>query len=362
MLTKIRHGRSSAFQLPTHKVLPKLFRSQAIILMLVSILCCLSSGCATKDTTNLKRQTVSEWRKTYNSSGNKQSLQTKLLSTPPIQVSTQPPVTPQTPEEVLAKQIAQVAATNKAAEEARTALLALAAQASKAVAPQPKITARFQLMADEKAVEEFGEAFGTAFYVGEVSIENQEDKPFLAYGASLLTRVNYHLLPNDLVGENELDPELFLRLLTNGCASMRRPSTYADIISIFDYQKQSSTKQQIINYLKSAGEVAAGATVFVHGADYSKVVALITGVITPELEKRLLWDIILHSKNLESRSFKELEEIPAGSGITRVVFFPRGGITGIIDKHRVYISSFDFSQPVGISGSLITKDPKQAQP
>ncbi|MFO1458213.1 MAG: hypothetical protein U1G08_02320 [Verrucomicrobiota bacterium] len=81
-----------------------------------------------------------------------------------------------------------------------------------------------------------------------------------------------------------------------------------------------------------------------------------TGIIIPELQKNLLWDILLHAKNLEARSLKEIEEIPAAGSIHRVVFFPKRGIPGVIDNKLVYISSFQNRAPVVVSGSLIKKE------
>ena len=97
----------------------------------------------------------------------------------------------------------------------------------------------------------------------------------------------------------------------------------------------SDPKQQTIDYMKSAGEIAAGATVFVGGATYSKAVAFVTGIVTTEVEKRLLWDILLHAKNLEARSLKDLEEVAPISAIHRLVFFPKRGLPGMVDGFPV---------------------------
>jgi hypothetical protein len=65
--------------------------------------------------------------------------------------------------------------------------------------------------------------------------------------------------------------------------------------------------------------------------------------------------VLLHSKNLESRSLKEVEEIAGNASIHKVVFFPKRGVPGILDGCPVYISSFKPYMPIVISGSFINK-------
>jgi hypothetical protein len=86
------------------------------------------------------------------------------------------------------------------------------------------------------------------------------------------------------------------------------------------------------------GEVAAGAAVFISGVDYSKGVALFTGVLIPELEKQLLWDVLLHLKNLEQRSLKEVEEIAERGQVRRVVFFPRRALPNFLPPFPMYVA------------------------
>ncbi len=213
-------------------------------------------------------------------------------------------------------------------------------------------TAWLQIMAEPNVEEEFGKGFSDTFFVAEVVIQNPSTSPVLVYSASMEVPVSYFysqkdwemVRTNKSVARHEYFP------------TIRRPSTFSDILAVFDFQRQSNGRQTLINYLKSAGEIAAGAGVFVGGANYPKAVSFATGIVVPELEKRLLWDIILHAKNLESRSFKEIEEIPSLGAIHRLVFFPRGRIPGIAGNGMfVYISKFDSRHPLQVSGTLINK-------
>lgn len=150
------------------------------------------------------------------------------------------------------------------------------------------------------------------------------------------------------------------RFLSKVRSEERRPSTFSDILAVFEYLRHKNTKQQVIDYLRSAGEIAAGATVFVGGATYPRAVSLGTGIVLVELEKRMLWDLLLHAKNLESRSMKEIEELPPFKPITKLVFFPRTGIYGIFPNAPVYISNFKPHAQVHIQGAVISSQRKAA--
>lgn len=224
---------------------------------------------------------------------------------------------------------------------------------------ETNVVAYMQIMTDEDAREEFGVHFAKYFYIAEVIVENRSNAPFLAYGASMNVNVAYYVSEDDWKKKN-VRRLMEKRFNNEYILSSRRPAVYSDILAIFEFERRSNWKQQTVDHLRSAGEIAAAATVFVGGPTYPKAVAFATGVVTTEIEKRLLWDILLHSKNLEARSFKELEEVPARSSIHRLVFFPKRGIPGVLDGHLVYISSFSDQsrttrEPVYISGSFINK-------
>jgi hypothetical protein len=218
------------------------------------------------------------------------------------------------------------------------------------------LVAFIQLASDDDVAQEFGSTFSRCFYVGEVAVENNGDDVFLAYSSSLQVNVAYYVSERDWAKSEELRRLLIKRFRKEYILNARRPSTYSDILAIFEYQRQANPTQQAINIAKSIGEIAAGATIFIGGPLYPKAVAFTTGIVTPELEKRLLWDVLMHAKNLETRSFKEVEEIPAHSSIHRLVFFPKRGIPGVLDGFLVYVSSFSHIQGVRVSGSFIKKN------
>lgn len=245
----------------------------------------------------------------------------------------------------------------------------------KAAQSEVYATASLQIASDDDVDNEFGRNFRKCFYVGELVIENRRtNQSFLAYSSSLVTEINYFVTKadwdqalrddaeNPLSKRNGLSERIKDLNAQNGVTnvmdylvSRRRPSTYSDILAIFEYQRKANPKQRFIEALKSVGEIAAGATIFIGGPTYPKAVAFATGIITPEIEKYLLWDVLLHAKNLEARSLKEIEEVPAAGAIHRVVFFPKRPIPGVFPNNLAYISSFNPNTAVNISGSFIDK-------
>lgn len=218
-----------------------------------------------------------------------------------------------------------------------------------------QLIAYIQIQSEKETESEFGEGFKNAFYVGEVTVENTNGSPVLVYSSSLQVGVKYFIHPSELKRITKAQRDLiptgaFLK-------GKRRPATFSDILAIFDYQQKKNWKQRTVDVIKSLGQVAAGASVFVGDATYPKAVAFVTGIINPEIEKHLLWDLLLHAKNLESRSFKEIEEIPPYKPITKLVFFPKGGIPGILDdKIPVYLGAFPYDEPdvnVEVQGALL---------
>jgi hypothetical protein len=225
------------------------------------------------------------------------------------------------------------------------------------------IAAQIQIAADADVDEEFGSTFKRCFYVGEIVIENKDiHDSLLVKSGSIMVDINYFVADSQWntnissrIKAMNIGFGIPMEVATNleYIVGRRRPSTYSDILAIFEYQRKANWRQRFIDALKSAGEIAAAATIFVGGPTYPKAVAFATGVITPEIEKNLLWDVLLHAKNLESRSLKEVEEIEPGGAVHRLVFFPKRGVPGLLPNNLVYISAFSQNTPITVSGTLI---------
>ena len=213
-----------------------------------------------------------------------------------------------------------------------------------------RLLTRFNIWSDADVAEEFGAEFARTFIAADAVFENPNANPILVYGSSLAARVRFLAAKDDVrrvLGQKAIDnPALLDNYMWDDVKASNaldfkeyyRPLSYSDILAIFSFQKESDPRARAISSLKSVGELAAGAAVFVSGVDYSKGVALFTGVLIPELEKQLLWDVLGHLKNLEQRSLKEVEEIAERGQVRRVVFFPRRALPNFLPPFPMYVA------------------------
>lgn len=226
---------------------------------------------------------------------------------------------------------------------------------------------------DSEAAKVFGDYFASAFYVCDVNFINDSGQDMLLNGTSLRAEVTYRLAKEDTPPEVlEIARESNLGALSvaefgvlddSRIVELRRPMTYTDVLRAFEHERESDMAQQAIRWLQFAGTLAAGAGVFVTGVDYPTGVAFYNGIFLPELEKRLLWDIIMHLDNLVSRGLKEIEELPRHSQKNRVVFFPRGAIYGLHeDTTAMYIAKLNRQATAQVENMLkLGNTPEEAR-
>jgi hypothetical protein len=229
-----------------------------------------------------------------------------------------------------------------------------------------RLVTKYNIWSDGDVQNEFGVEFANTFIVADAVFENPNGRPILVYGSSLAARVRFLASVESVrkvLGENAIKHPALLNEFNwgNRPASEAldfweyyRPMAYSDILAIFSYQQESDPRQRAISTLKSIGEVASAAAVFLTAADYGTGVALFTGVVIPELEKQLLWDVLKHLKNLESRSLKEVEEVPERGELRRVVFFPRRAIPHFLPPFPMYISEITIDD-VPVKAVLLDK-------
>ncbi|HUW59957.1 MAG TPA: hypothetical protein VMZ06_03040 [Candidatus Bathyarchaeia archaeon] len=227
-------------------------------------------------------------------------------------------------------------------------------------------------LAEKDAAEEFGAFFASVFTVCHVNFINQEEKPLLVYGSSLTAEVNVLLAEDDVrkqLGQPALDdPRVLYELELNHSAFGTtenpvdeldwyyrfRPLCFRDILAMFEFQRRSDERQRLIDYLMFAGAIAAPLDIFVTHRDYATGVALFTGVFTPELEKLILGDILLHAERLQSRSLREIEELPGYGQLDRLVFFPRRPIYGLVHHLPAYLGPVDITS-AQVAASYVEK-------
>jgi len=246
------------------------------------------------------------------------------------------------------------------------------------------VNTRLNVWARQDVAEEFGQEFSGTFIVADAVVENTRDRPILVYGSSLTARVRFLMALPDVrtkFGDWPIQhPDTLWKVSYGGERPLAdaldfmdtyRPLSFSDILAIFSYKREADPRQRTISALKSLGTLLTAGSVFGVGQDYLQGVTFFTGAFVPELEKQLMWDMLLHVKNLEQRSFKEVEEIPARGQLRKVVFFPRRPIEGIVPFAPMYIAEIGPDE-LKLSGVVLeqtnplqgagTKDPKSTAP
>lgn len=220
------------------------------------------------------------------------------------------------------------------------------------------IKASFQIESDEDSSQEFGQTFSSCFYVGQINIHNFDPaRAFLADSSSLWVMTSFYLSDADWSSSEVLRENVRRRYGQEFIRMPRNPLTYNDILAVFEYQEKANPKQQFSDLLDAAGAIASGVTVFVPGVLYSHSVNFAVGIVKPEIQKLLLWDLNQYRANFAARSLPELVKVPPNSGVDGVVFFPKRPIPGYVDGHDVYISSFNSKGGTAlVSGAYITQE------
>lgn len=211
------------------------------------------------------------------------------------------------------------------------------------------IAAKLVIWSYEDTANEFGKVFAESFYAADAVFVNRSKESMLVYGSSLTAWVRFLAANKDVekIYKGATKDPSILFMPKEGEESIAdrinwkeswRPMSFSDVLAIFTYQQEGAPLKRTMERLKALGVLLTGATVFTPGIDYVKGVAFFTGVFNPALEKELLWDVLLHVKNIEARALKEVEEIPPNGQLRKAVFFPRRAIYGVLPEIPVYIS------------------------
>lgn len=229
-----------------------------------------------------------------------------------------------------------------------------------------EISSQLVVWSQQDTANEFGIEFANTFYAADAVFVNRNAKPLLVYGSSLTARIRFLPAREDVAkiySEQVVKrPDLLFKPTPAGPPLSEqlnfkedyRPMSFSDVLAIFTYQQRADPRQRFVELLKSAGEILTGAAIFTTARNYAKGVAFFTGIVNPEIEKQLLWDLLLHVKNLEARSLKEVEEVPPHGQLRKVVFFPRRPIYGVLPQIPVYIAEIR-PDPASVSSTVIEK-------
>jgi hypothetical protein len=219
------------------------------------------------------------------------------------------------------------------------------------------IKCSFQIESEEDMANEFGRIFSSCFYVGRINIHNDSTNlTFLADSSSLWVMTSFYLRKQDWEGNPVLQENVKRRYDGEYIRMPRHPLTYKDILAVFQFEQKADPRQQLSDYLDSAGVIASGVSVFVPGALYAHGVNFAIGIIKPEIQKHLLWDLTMYQANFMARSLPETVKVGPNLGVDGLVFFPRRGIPGYVDEYNVYISSFNSKQTAQVIGAMVSEN------
>jgi len=243
---------------------------------------------------------------------------------------------------------------------------------------------RLDLLDDRNAKDLFGTVTAKEFFVAKVRLFNlipedvdQKDSPYinypiLVYSESLEVKVAVQIKcekkqPNcteqdwtdktetelaTLIFNNGADPATaFARYSINKgqCKEFPaknfffpyRPYVFEMITNTQDNRADRSVRSRIMTAVNGASSLASFVTsIAVPGSSSDLPLGLdkFKNLLIPSIERLYPSMREVHRQNLIRWAMRPLEEIPFGSDITRVVFFPKGAISGMIPGYQVRIT------------------------
>lgn len=133
-----------------------------------------------------------------------------------------------------------------------------------------------------------------------------------------------------------------------------RPFTFEMMVNTVDRRNERRQRTKIFNILEFVGTSTSFVTSFLvpgAGSDLPLGLEKYRNLFIPGMERIYRDYKELHRQNLVSQTMREIEEIPYGSDITRVIFIPKKDIRGIMRGHDVRISEicpYYFNIEVGV--------------
>lgn len=133
-----------------------------------------------------------------------------------------------------------------------------------------------------------------------------------------------------------------------------RPYMFEMMVNTVDRRDERSTRSKVLRTLQAVGTLASVVTsVAVPGpqSDIPLGIEKYSSLFIPGFEK--LWPTLreTHRQNLVSQTMKTIEEIPFGSDLSRVLFFPKRPFRGLIRDYETRVSRicpFHFNIEVAI--------------
>ncbi len=236
------------------------------------------------------------------------------------------------------------------------------------VAPAAALTVQLNIMDDVTARDLYGKHTAEEYFVTRIRLNNNldEGKPelqgasILAFSESIEVAVRYQKRPIDSkgkptgdwadvtaedVGFVDMEPNyetatVRTRPVCQGFFTYR-PYMLEMMVNTGDRRDERSPRTRTFRTMSAIGTIASFITsVAVPGpqSDIPLGIEKFTSLLIPGIEK--LWPNLreTHRQNLISQTMKNIEEIPAGSDLSRVLFFPKRSFRGLVQNHETRVS------------------------
>lgn len=230
---------------------------------------------------------------------------------------------------------------------------------------------RLNIMDNQTATDLYGKVTANEYFVTRVRLNNNlsastdravQGGSILAFSESIEVAVQYEkreldkgkpkknaewtpVTPEDLVdfedGPNDARAsELHVDPRCKGFITYR-PYMFEMMVNSVDRRDERSARSKTLRTLQAVGTLASVVTsVAVPGAqsDFPLAIEKYNSLFLPGFEK--LWPTLRETnrQNLVSQTMKTIEEIPFGSDLARVLFFPKREFRGLLAKHETRVA------------------------
>lgn len=186
------------------------------------------------------------------------------------------------------------------------------------------VTTTAYLLADDNVCHLFGKGFAKHFYAAQVTLMNPNKKPIIIYGNTMKLIVRMNSIDQNNIAENGRPRRL-------SWWALYQPLDH-DAITRMMYTMHEQDGRMIASHgLDFMSMLGAVGSAFTSSIDYNRAVAVFSGMFAPEAKKLLEKDLLRYQQNFSEIGLNEIEEIAAGTAITRFVFLPKGPIYGNFD-------------------------------
>lgn len=206
------------------------------------------------------------------------------------------------------------------------------------------VTTTAYLLADDNVCHLFGKSFAKHFYAAQVTLMNPNKKPIIIYGNTMKLIVRMNSVDQFDFAENGRPRRL-------SWWALYQPLDH-DAITRMMYTMHEQDGRMIASHgLDFMSMVGAVGSAFTSSIDYNRAVAVFSGMFAPEAKKLLEKDLLRYQQNFSEIGLNDIEEIAAGTAITRFVFLPKGPIYG----------NFDYDADEANSLSTRSQDPSSKE-